>query len=119
MHPFTGQLIPIFAADFVVGDYGTCAVMGVPGHDDRDELFAEEHHLSVTTVNESLNDQIILINSGKVCKVKILISVISHYDCEYNIHLRLQNNYFALEILSKQVPKVTIKFPLCTAIDSF
>ena len=66
MHPFTGQPIPVFAAEFVVGDYGTCAVMGVPGHDARDELFAEEHHLPVTVVDETLHNQRILINSGKV-----------------------------------------------------
>ena len=44
MHPLTGRTIPIYAADYVSG-YGTKAVMGVPGHDDRELLFATEHDL--------------------------------------------------------------------------
>ena len=68
IHPFTGQSIPVFAADYVVTEYGTKAVMGVPGHDARDELLAEEHQLPVTTVNESLDGgERILKNSDKVC----------------------------------------------------
>ena len=43
MHPLTGRTIPIYAADYVISGYGTKAVMGVPGHDDRDLLFAQEH----------------------------------------------------------------------------
>ena len=35
MHPLTGRSIPIYAADYVISGYGTKAVMGVPGHDDR------------------------------------------------------------------------------------
>ena len=35
VHPLTGRSIPIYAADYVIGGYGTKAVMGVPGHDDR------------------------------------------------------------------------------------
>ena len=51
MHPLTGRIIPIYAADYVITGYGTKAVMGVPGHDDRDLLFAQEHDLPIITVN--------------------------------------------------------------------
>ncbi len=69
IHPFTGQSIPIFAADYVITEYSTKAVMGVPGHDVRDEVFAVEHHLPITTVHETLDSgEKILSNSDKVRK---------------------------------------------------
>ena len=51
MHPLTGRSIPIYAADYVISRYGTKAIMGVPGHDDRDLLFAQEHDLPIIIVN--------------------------------------------------------------------
>jgi len=43
VHPVTGELIPIFAANFVLMGYGTGAVMAVPAHDQRDWGFAEKY----------------------------------------------------------------------------
>ncbi len=40
LHPFTGERVPIFIADYVLVSYGTGAVMGVPAHDQRDFSFA-------------------------------------------------------------------------------
>jgi len=39
-NPFNGQIVPIYVADYVLGGYGTGAVMGMPGHDERDRAFA-------------------------------------------------------------------------------
>ncbi|WP_210418156.1 leucine--tRNA ligase [Ruania zhangjianzhongii] len=39
-HPLTGELVPVWAADYVLAGYGTGAVMGVPAGDDRDAAFA-------------------------------------------------------------------------------
>ena len=36
IHPITGELVPVWAANFVLMDYGSGAVMSVPGHDQRD-----------------------------------------------------------------------------------
>ncbi|MBI1308155.1 MAG: leucine--tRNA ligase [Bacteroidetes bacterium] len=51
-HPFTGELIPIWIADYVLGGYGTGAVMAVPAHDSRDFAFAKQFNLPVIQVIE-------------------------------------------------------------------
>jgi leucyl-tRNA synthetase len=50
VNPFTGQPVPIWVANFVLVDYGTGAVMGVPGHDQRDFEFARKYSLPITIV---------------------------------------------------------------------
>ncbi len=49
-HPFTGAPLPVFIANFVLMDYGTGAVMGVPGHDQRDFEFASKYELPIARV---------------------------------------------------------------------
>jgi leucyl-tRNA synthetase len=44
-HPFTGADLPVFIANFVLMDYGTGAIMAVPGHDQRDFEFATKYAL--------------------------------------------------------------------------
>lgn len=49
-NPFTGQQVPVWVANFVLGEYGTGAVMGVPGHDQRDFEFARKYNLPIRVV---------------------------------------------------------------------
>jgi leucyl-tRNA synthetase len=50
LHPFSGARMPVFAANFVLMDYGTGAVMAVPAHDQRDFDFAKAYALPIREV---------------------------------------------------------------------
>src|SRR5215471_6276871 len=50
INPVNGERIPVWAADYVLPDYGTGAIMAVPAHDQRDLDFARTHGLPVTLV---------------------------------------------------------------------
>lgn len=50
LHPFTGQELPIYIADYVLMSYGTGSVMAVPAHDQRDLDFARRYRLPVSQV---------------------------------------------------------------------
>jgi leucyl-tRNA synthetase len=50
INPFNGEEVPILIADYVLYEYGTGAVMGVPAHDVRDFKFATEKGLAIKTV---------------------------------------------------------------------
>ncbi|GAA1968396.1 leucine--tRNA ligase [Nocardioides panacihumi] len=49
-NPVTGEQVPVWAADYVLADYGTGAIMAVPAHDQRDIDFAREFGLPVRRV---------------------------------------------------------------------
>jgi leucyl-tRNA synthetase len=51
-HPFTGAEVPVWVGDYVLGGYGTGAVMAVPGGDQRDWNFATHFGLPIVAVTE-------------------------------------------------------------------
>ncbi|WP_394226562.1 leucine--tRNA ligase [Pseudoalteromonas spongiae] len=79
IHPLTGEEVPVWAANFVLMDYGSGAVMAVPGHDQRDFEFATAYGLEIKQViapvegseltadiaNEAFTEKGVLINSGE------------------------------------------------------
>jgi leucyl-tRNA synthetase len=50
IHPLSRERVPIFVTNYVLAEYGTGAVMGVPAHDERDFEFARSHGLPITRV---------------------------------------------------------------------
>ena len=70
INPANGEEVPIFVADYVLGNYGTGAVMAVPAHDERDFEFAKKYNLEIREVIsggnvsiESYTGEGVLINS--------------------------------------------------------
>lgn len=66
INPFTGEEIPILIADYVLYEYGTGAVMGVPAHDVRDFKFAKENNLPIKVVilpDDADNEDICLLQA--------------------------------------------------------
>ena len=53
VNPFNRESVPVWIADYVLGNYGTGAVMGVPAHDTRDMEFAQKYGFEVVHVVKS------------------------------------------------------------------
>jgi leucyl-tRNA synthetase len=53
IHPITKNLIPVWIINYVLMEYGTGAIMGVPGHDERDFEFAQKYKIPITRVIDS------------------------------------------------------------------
>ncbi len=76
-HPLTGEPIPVWVGNYVLLEYGTGAVMAVPGHDQRDWEFASKYGLPIVQVvapagdefcdleKEAFVDKGVLVNSGE------------------------------------------------------
>ena len=50
INPYDGERIPIWVANYILADYGTGAIMSVPGHDDRDFEFAQKYAIPIRRV---------------------------------------------------------------------
>ena len=78
INPVNGEEVPLYAANFVLMEYGTGVVMAVPGHDQRDFEFAKKYNLPIRKVihTDGLSDDVgmwseaytepgVLVNSGQ------------------------------------------------------
>ena len=57
-HPLTGEALPVWVANFVLMEYGSGAVMSVPGHDQRDWEFATKYNIPIVQVIEPADDAV-------------------------------------------------------------
>jgi leucyl-tRNA synthetase len=76
INPYNNQRVPIWVANYILADYGTGAIMSVPGHDERDFEFATKYNLPIVQVIKPSNPTVlqelpflseegVLVNSGK------------------------------------------------------
>ncbi len=72
IHPLTGELVPVWAANFVLMDYGSGAVMSVPGHDQRDWEFATKYGLKITQVIQGADGED--ISTAAITEKNVLIN---------------------------------------------
>ncbi|PWU22694.1 MAG: leucine--tRNA ligase, partial [Bdellovibrio sp.] len=70
LHPLTGAQLPIWISDYVLMDYGSGAIMAVPGHDDRDFTFATQFSLPIVRVVEG--GDLPFTNDGKLVASEFL-----------------------------------------------
>ncbi|MDO8514131.1 MAG: class I tRNA ligase family protein [bacterium] len=65
INPATGKEIPVYVADYVLGHYGTGAIMAVPAHDERDYEFAKKYGI---VIKETLEPLILVTKGGDAAK---------------------------------------------------
>ena len=66
VHPLSGKKLPVWIGNFVLLDYGTGVVMGVPAHDARDYEFASKYNIEVKQVIETDNNELPILEKGEV-----------------------------------------------------
>ena len=93
VHPLTGELIPVWVANFVLASYGGGAVMAVPAHDQRDFEFASKYKLDIKIVidtksgiinlEEAFTEPGILVDSDEFTDMKNIDAkdaIINHFE---------------------------------------
>ena len=132
-NPLTGKDIPIFTADYVLGAYGTGAIMAVPAHDERDFEFAQKFALPIVQVvskDGSLSDRVeqvfsedgIAVRSGQfdgqatpVAKTKIIAFLEAEGIGRRRVNYKLRDWVFSRQrYWGEPIP---IYFPVNTAGD--
>ena len=110
VNPANGRQIPVWVADYVLVEYGTGAIMAVPGHDERDFEFASTFDLPIvrviagpgesasTPLNEAYTSDGVLVNSGGFdgldvaeAKAAIVASLAKHGRAKATVSYRLHD----------------------------
>ena len=73
-HPLTGEALPVWVANFILMGYGTGAVMGVPGHDQRDWEFAKKYGHAVKPVISPADGSELNLDGGAYVEKGVLIN---------------------------------------------
>ena len=73
-HPITGEIVPVWAANFVLMGYGTGAVMSVPAHDQRDYEFAKAYDLPIKAVIAPSADEMADVSEAAFTEKGILVN---------------------------------------------
>ncbi len=112
-HPLTGEQVPVWTANFVLMDYGSGAVMAVPGHDQRDWEFAHKYNLPIKQVIRPLADngaagEIVDLEQQAFTDKGVLINS-GHYD---DLEFELAFKMIAADLEAKGKGRVTVNYRL-------
>ncbi|MFM2357484.1 MAG: hypothetical protein RJA61_221 [Candidatus Parcubacteria bacterium] len=92
INPANNEEVPVFVADYVLGNYGTGAVMAVPAHDERDFEFAKKYNLPIKEVIEPTYEQ--TTEPGKIKEGEpfdhreAIIAIVKHWSEEKYMALK-------------------------------
>lgn len=107
INPFNGEKVPLYIWDYVLGNYGTGAVMAVPAHDERDFEFAKQYNLSIkesvsTWVELPFTQDWTLVDSGefswldsKTAREKLTQYVTEKWFWEKRVNYKLRDWLFS------------------------
>ncbi|MGI8883840.1 MAG: leucine--tRNA ligase [Pyrinomonadaceae bacterium] len=84
INPFSGEELPVWAANYVLIEYGTGAVMSVPAHDERDFEFAKKYNLPIKSVIEPHGNSLEISNDTKLAVNEEIDSAFSDYGVMIN-----------------------------------
>lgn len=95
-NPLSGELIPIYIANYVLIDYGTGAIMAVPAHDQRDMDFAKKYDIKIVPViqplkEEDINDNVAYDGDGVMINSQEF-NGINNREAYSKISEKLENN---------------------------
>ncbi len=109
VHPLTGEKVPVWTANFVLMDYGSGAVMAVPGHDQRDWEFATKYGLGIKQVIKPIGKDVEVDLSKEAYTEKgVLCNSGDFNDLEFEMAFKA----IASELASKGRGRTTINFRL-------
>eukprot|EP00529_Nitzschia_sp_RCC80_P009564 CAMPEP_0113505540 /NCGR_PEP_ID=MMETSP0014_2-20120614/35377_1 /TAXON_ID=2857 /ORGANISM="Nitzschia sp." /LENGTH=790 /DNA_ID=CAMNT_0000400871 /DNA_START=112 /DNA_END=2480 /DNA_ORIENTATION=+ /assembly_acc=CAM_ASM_000159 len=95
LHPISGERIPVWVGDYVLGSYGTGAVMAVPAHDTRDFDFAEKFGLDIKWVvkpkNKDLNKEEAYTDPGVAMESGDDFDGLATEDCKAAVTKKLED----------------------------
>jgi leucyl-tRNA synthetase len=118
VNPANGKMIPVLISDYVLASYGTGAIMGVPGHDERDNEFARKFGLEITAViipvnyknDEEIKNFADRTRNGEECFTGLGISINSDFLNGLNSDEAMMKMNQWIE--EKHIGKKTVNFKL-------
>ena len=119
VHPLVpGVQIPVYVADYILAEYGTGAIMGVPAHDERDFLFATQYSLPIVQTVHSSEGAVALPFLADDGFVKVdsswgsLVSAAERAEYKDNIPCAAMKRIVARELEKKQRGKVEVVYKM-------
>ena len=108
IHPLTGEMVPVWVANYVLMDYGSGAVMAVPAHDERDWEFAHQYELPIVTVINNSDGQPADVSAAAYTEYGTLVNS-DTYD---GLGFQEAFNQIAASLGEKGLGKVTTQYRL-------